>query len=392
MRSRRTGLVAGALLLLALLALLAYVASPYARAASLIVRAAHIGGSAEALAKAGAHAVTRAPQHRVPTRHGGVAAQFYTPDTRISRTVLLIPGIHSMGIGEPRLTGLAAELAASGVNVMTMALPDLERYRITPASSDVIEDAVLWLANQRALAPDGRIGVVGVSFAGGLSVAAAGRPALRDKLAFVLSFGGHGDLPRVMRYLATGEETVVSGVSVHPPHDYGVAVILYGLADRGVVPADQVAPLRKGIEIFLLASQQAAVDKAQSNAGFAAARAYGRTLPEPARTFMGYVNDRAVKKLGPALLPFLNQLGADDPMLSADRAPTPSAPVYLLHGREDTVIPAAESALLAQHLERAGAKVHLLLTGVVTHADVNPTAAASETWKLVSFWAKALEE
>jgi dienelactone hydrolase len=389
MRSRRAGLLAGAILLLLALA---WVVPPYARATSLIVRAAHLGGSVEAFAKANAHPVTRQPKQMLPTRHGEVPAQFYLPDGRSTRTVMLIPGIHSMGIDEPRLISLASELAASGVTVMTLALPDLEHYRITPDSSDVIEDAVLWLTSQPLLAPDGKIGLIGVSFAGGLSVAAAGRPAIRDKLAFVLSFGGHADLPRVMRYLATGVETAVPGVSIHPPHDYGVAVILYGLADRGVVPADQVKPLRHGIEAFLLASQQAAVDKAESEAGFARARLYAKTLPEPARTYMGYVNDRAVNKLGPVLVPFLDQLGADDPMLSADRAAAPAAPVYLLHGREDTVIPAAESALLAEHLENEGADVHLLLTDVVTHADVNHGAAVSEAWNLVSFWARALGE
>ena len=45
----------------------------------------------------------------------------------------------------------------------------------------------------------------GISFSGGLSIVAAGRPALRDKVSYVMSFGGHGDLPRVMKYLASGK-------------------------------------------------------------------------------------------------------------------------------------------------------------------------------------------
>ena len=52
------------------------------------------------------------------------------------------------------------------------------------------------MAAQPDLAPDGRVGIVGISFAGGLSIVAAGRPSIRDKVAFVVSFGGHGDLPR----------------------------------------------------------------------------------------------------------------------------------------------------------------------------------------------------
>jgi hypothetical protein len=45
---------------------------------------------------------------------------------------------------------------------------------------------------------------MGISFAGGLSVVAAGRPALRDHVAYVFSFGGHGDMQRVLRYLCSG--------------------------------------------------------------------------------------------------------------------------------------------------------------------------------------------
>src|SRR5688572_20361740 len=181
-----------------------YVAAPYARAASLFVRAANLGGRTETFANALARPVTAMPRHTVPTRQGAVAAQWYRPDGRVRRAALLVPGVHSMGISEPRLTALAQDLAGSGVAVMTMALPDLMGYQITARSADVIEDAVKWMAAQPGLAPDGRVGMIGISFAGGLSIVAAGREAIRDKVAYVVSFGGHGDLSRVLRYLATG--------------------------------------------------------------------------------------------------------------------------------------------------------------------------------------------
>jgi hypothetical protein len=370
-----------------------FVATPYVRAASLIVRAANLGGRAEAFANDHARTVTVEPPHIVPTRYGNVPAKFYMPEGDVSRSVLLVPGIHSMGIEEPRLTALAKDLSGTGVIVMTMALPDLQAYMITPRATDVIEDAVSWMAQRPNLAPDGRIGIVGISFAGGLSISAAGRPAIRDRVAFILSFGGHGDLARVMRYLATGEAPSVNGLAVHPPHDYGVSVILYGLADRGVVPADQVATLREGIKTFLLASQLTLVSMDQANAMFAKAREMAEAMPEPAKTFMGYVNDRAVKKLGPALLPYLDQLGVNDPALSPQRAPDPpAAAVYLLHGDDDTVIPAAESALLNDYLRGKGANVHLLLSNLITHAEVNRSATTADKWKLISFWASLLRQ
>src|SRR5687767_795997 len=365
-----------------------YLAAPYARAASLFVRAANLGGRTETFADAMSRSVTAMPRHKVPTRQGDVEAQWYRPDGRVRRAALLVPGVHSMGIAEPRLTALARDLAGSGVAVMTMALPDLMGYQITARSADVIEDAVKWIAGQPELAPDGRVGMVGISFAGGLSIVAAGRPSIRDKVAYVVSFGGHGDLGRVLKYLATGEAVQAPGIVTHPPHDYGVAVILYAGADR-VVPPGQVAALRDGIRTFLLASQLTLVNMDQANATFQKARDMVKGLPEPSATLLTYVNDRNVKALGPILVPHLG-LEAD-PAASPERAPSPpAAPVFLLHGDEDVVIPAAESVVLANYLRSKGVEVHLLLSQIITHAELDRGAAMSESWKLVSFWAGVL--
>jgi len=370
----------------------AYVGAPYARAASFIVRAAGLGGRAEEFANRQSRKVTIQPRHQVSTRYGDVPARMYVPEGTSRRTVLLVPGIHSMGIEEPRLTALADDLAGAGVKVMAMALPDLQAYRITPRATDVIEDAVTWMSQRPDLAPDGRVGIIGISFAGGLSISAASRPSIRDKVAFVLSFGGHGDLYRVMRYLTTGEAPQVPGLETHPPHDYGVAVILYGLADRGVVPMDQVEALRKGIETFLLASQLTLVNMDEANATFAKAREIARTLPEPSRTYLNYVNDRAVAKLGPALVPFLQQLGVGDPALSPQLIDHPaSATLFLLHGSGDTVIPAAETVLFSEDLQRKGADVHVLLSELITHAEVNRAATYIDVLKLVNLWAQVFK-
>ncbi len=378
-------------IVLIVLAILGYLAIPYARALSLIVRAANLGGSVEAFANDRARAVTTEPQATIPTRQGDVPARFYRPEGGFTRTVLLVPGIHAMGIDEPRLTGLARDLAGSGLGVMTMALPDLQRYEITPRSTDVIEDAVAWVSQRNDLAPDGKVGLLGVSFAGGMSIVATGRPSIRDRMAFVVSFGGHGDLPRVLRYLCTGEAPHVEGVETHPPHDYGVAVILYGGAPF-VVPPEQVERLREGIRTFLWASQLTLVDQKQADATFTRARDIAKTLPEPAATYLTYVNDRNVKALGALLVRHLGEGDTTSPALSPQRAPSPTAPVYLLHGAGDTVIPAVESVLLGDYLRSKDADVRVLLSRLITHAEVDQRAAATETLRLVSFWASVLQQ
>jgi dienelactone hydrolase len=396
MRTIRRGALA--LFVIALIVVILWGPS-YFRGLSLVVRAADLDGWLKTVAAAGASPYLTDPPTTLDTRHGPVPMRIYRPKGRIARTTLLTPGVHAMGIDEPRLKGLAGDLAESGIAVVTIALPDLMRYRFTAQAVDQIEDAAAWLATQGDLAPDGRVGMMGISFAGGLSVVAAGRPAMRDKVAYVFSFGGHGDLQRVLRYLCTGLEPRPPGASantpqqVRPPHDYGVAVILIGLADR-VVPADQVDALRRGLETFLTASQLTLVDMERAKRTFAESQAIAASLPEPSKTLMEYVNARNTRALGARLLPVLDAIGDEEypPALSPEHSAAPAAPVYLLHGADDTVIPAVETRLLAHHLEGEGTRVLALLSGLITHAEVDRSAAAAETWALVGFWARLLSE
>lgn len=374
-------------------------ALPYLDALGFIIRAADLPGAPATVAEWRASAYTREDVFTVATRAGAVPARFYRPEGRLRRTLLLMPGVHRDGINEARLVGLAEDLAATGFGVLTIAAPDLQKFKITPQVTDVIEDAVKWASAQPQYAPDGKVGLLGISFSGGLSVVAAGRDSIRDHVAFVLSFGGHGDLARVMHYLCSGQvlgdierakhSSAVLGadhVEVHPPHDYGVAVVLLSLADR-VVPPDQVAPLSRGIDGFLLASSLAMTDPAAAIKVFDEMKAYAETLPEPSRTLMTYVNDRAVDKLGPILLPVADGLKDHPamPSLSAERAAPPLAPVLLIHGIDDNVIPSMETVLLAEHL-KGKAKVTGLLSGLITHAEVNRTPNLTEVWRLMRFW------
>jgi dienelactone hydrolase len=364
-----------------------------ARGASLVIRAAQIQGFLARAARVDTQPFTVEPESTVPTRHGPIRARLYRPET-IRRAVLLVPGVHAMGIDEPRLTGLSKELAATGLAVVTMELPDLAQYQFTPRTVDIIEDGARWLADRRDVAADGKVGLMGISFAGGLATVAAGRPGLRDRLAFVFSFGGHGDLPRVLRYLCTGIEPLGPGAPagsaphVRPPHDYGVAVILVGIADR-MVPPEQVEPLRKGIVTFLTASQLDVADKPRAAAIFEDARKQAAALPEPSASLMKAVNDRDVKGLGARLLPALQKIDYPSSLSPEESAP-PSVPVYLLHGTDDTVIPSVETLLLAEHL-RDKTRVKTLLSGLITHAEVDTSVnAAGEVIKLVGFWSDLL--
>lgn len=373
-------------------------ALPRIEALAFIVRVANQPGWAARLARLGAGEIREDAPFDLPTRHGAMPAQLYRPTGAVRRTTLLVPGVHMDGIREERLVGMARALAASGLAVVTVAPPALTHYRVTPESTDQLEDAIAWATARPELAPDGRAGIMAFSFSGGLAVVAAGRPQVRDRVAFVLSFGGHADLLRVLRYLCLGttealppqaelRALAVGGEHIHvpKPHDYGAVVSLLNLADR-VVPAEQVVPLTSAITTFLQASSLDRMNPSQAATVFEQARTMGQALAEPSRTLMGCVSDRDVGKLGQAIAQHLAKLTLPA-ALSPEQSPAPTASVFLLHGADDSVVPASEMILLASKL-RPSTEVHAFASRLITHAEANRSAALGEMWRLSDFWAR----
>ena len=138
----------------------------------------------------------------VPWRGGELPARRYRPFLPSERPILLVPGVHAAGVDEPRLDGFARNLAAHGP---PRCCRRLARSGALPhhAPHDGHDRGCGALAQRpahREPAPEA-IGIIGISFGGGLSIVAASR---LPSVAWVLSFGGHGDLPRTLRYLCTG--------------------------------------------------------------------------------------------------------------------------------------------------------------------------------------------
>src|SRR3989442_15821051 len=126
----------------------------------------------------------------MPARIGRLSVSVYEPDESHRRAAVCTSGLHPSGTGEPRLARLARALAASGVVIVTPDIPELSRFEITPAIPDAIERAGAWLASDSGLSGGRKIGLMGISFSGGLSIVAAARPAIADRVASVFAFGG----------------------------------------------------------------------------------------------------------------------------------------------------------------------------------------------------------
>ena len=370
-----------ALTFVSVVATTVFVAMPYARSAAFVADLAGVDGWWRRLVPIRARAVTTRDV-AIPTRHGPIPARLYQPSGTPLLSLLVYPGIHAGGVDEPRLVSFAGRLAESGVRVLAVPLPDLRVYRISVASTDAIEDSALWMANDRDLAPTGRVGLAGVSFAGGLALVAAGRPSLRDRISMVMALGGHADLPRVMTYLCTGR---LADGTLRSPHDYGVVVVLLATLPRLVPPA-QVAPLERAVLAFLDASSYAQIDPPRAAELLADATRQRDVLPEPSRTLMTHVLGRDTVALGRELLPFVEDVGGSSD-LSPGRSPATQAAVFLLHGLADNVIPSDETVFASQYLQSQGnTNVRQLRTPLISHATLARKFGVRDSWQLISFW------
>ena len=129
-----------------------------------------------------------------------LAARFYYPVGRGNApTVIVLHGVHHLGIEEPRLVAFATALASHGFLAITPELNDLADYRITPQTIESIGECAHFVRQSSGKPAT----IIGLSFAGGLALMAAAEPRWRDDIGLILAVGAYDDLQRVLEYYAT---------------------------------------------------------------------------------------------------------------------------------------------------------------------------------------------
>src|SRR5215467_3595655 len=121
-----------AVAVVALLAILmaTFIARPYGRGLSFVIRAADMSGRLRAVADLGIGGVSER-EIAIPTSNGTLRSRVYAPTRSTRRAVLLVSGLHPSGIDEPRLVRFSRNLSADNVLVVTPAIPELTRFLIS---------------------------------------------------------------------------------------------------------------------------------------------------------------------------------------------------------------------------------------------------------------------
>ena len=302
-------------------------------------------------------------------------ARMYSPrGVGFAPGIVVVHGMHELGINEPRLRAFARSLAASGFFVMTPEVEEIANYRVEAESAAVIGTAAQLFARQLDVPS---VGVLGISFSGGLALVAATDPQYSSSIAWVATVGAHYDLAHVLHFFATGEAERPDGSFEHlTPHEYGPLIVVLDRPGDFFPPQDAA----KATEAIKLVLADKGKDSEELTAQMTPAgqeimqRIYHKQLDSFRQAILGEIDtDR-------------EQLAAASP---AGRLAFVHAPVLLLHGSDDNVIPATELLWLRQRVPQqylAGA----LVSPAISHVDVGHKASLLEQFALVHWMEKLI--
>ncbi|MFO0677553.1 MAG: hypothetical protein U0169_13540 [Polyangiaceae bacterium] len=344
----------------------------HARAAAVLTRLAGIEEGA--LANFGRHPIE---ERSFDMADGSVTvrARYYVPvGVTNPPGVVVLHGVHRSGIDEPRLVKFARTFAAEGILVLTPELEEVKDYRIEPRSLGTIQSAVKTLSDQLG---SRRVGVMGLSFAGGLALRALGTAPASHKVGAVLAIGAHHDLERVLRFFATGTIPRPDGtVLTMPPHEYGPFVLVYSHAED-FFPVADVPAARESLRAWLREDRDGA-------------RTLAASLSPEGREILSRLFDGKVSTFAPRMLAEAERYRSLEGQVSpSGHLGDGSARVFLLHGDHDSVIPPTETLWLAKEVPEArlgGA----LVSPVLTHVELGSGPKVSDRLDLVRLVASYL--
>lgn len=303
---------------------------------------------------------------------GDVRSRMYIPTGKPNAPALIVlHGVHHLGIDEPRLMAFASAMASCGIRVLTPELPDIMDYHVGAASIKTIGESAQWFAQSTG----GPVGVMGLSFSGGLALIAASDPQYQSAFKFIFAVGSQDSMSRVVQYYRTGADLRPNGPEeLLPAHEYGPLVIEYEYVQDFVPPQD-VDVIRPVLRAHLYEDKAA---EAVAEAKLSVAQ------KAEAKELMDGYSPRTRALIAAASQKHTSDM---DELSPGPLLPRMTIPVYLLHGEADNIIPSAETLWMAKELPAETLQA-VLVSRVISHIDMdggNPGLA--EQWRLIHFFA-----
>jgi dienelactone hydrolase len=309
---------------------------------------------------------------------GPVKADLYLPPQGGSRPgILLNHGVVDTGKDDPRLKRFAEILCRAGFVVFVPEFQGMRSFRVSPTDADEIQSAYEAFLSRKERRSNTSCGLFGFSYGAGPAIIAASRPAIREKVRFLVSFGGYYDLQNVLTFIATGHFEFEGKKYFRQPQEYGKWVFLANNLDWVRSPEDRLILKR-------IVQKKLQDEKIRIDSFFPLLGPEGRTIldllthTEPAQT------EKFLKEMPAEIRAVMDSLSVAAALKNLN------ADMILAHGEDDDLIPFTETLRLSQNAPDPK-KVYLQILKSYTHMDPEKRGLSlknlfayhlPETWKL----------
>jgi dienelactone hydrolase len=309
------------------------------------------------------------------TPAGAIRARLYVPRGAANApAIVIVHGVHHLGIEEPRLVALARAISASGIRVLTPQLASLADYHVDSSSIALIG----YSARAFSASLGQKVGVLGVSFGGGLSLLAAADPQFEPYIRCVVSVGAHDDLERVLQFFMSNRIARPDGTMLRmQAHEYGPLVLIYSHVED-FFPAAEVNAARETLRLLLWEDVNESRKRAE-------------LLSPGSRQKMELLYANHMEALaGEMAQSIANHREEMSPVSPHGHLQALRVPVLLLHRAADNVIPPSELLWLEQDVPRAELRA-ALASPAISHASMEGGPSMADNLRLVRFMAEMLE-
>jgi pimeloyl-ACP methyl ester carboxylesterase len=294
---------------------------------------------------------------------------------------VVLHGVTRPGRNHPTLVRFVRALAGTGSQVLVPEIPEWADLYLAPdQASATVRAAVSMLARHPGTRPGG-MGIMGFSLGVPQVLLSATDPELADHIRGVAGFGGYASLDPTLRFLFFGEHEWEGRRYRTEPDPYG----------RWIMGGNYLTSIPKYRDAEDVAQALLALAR---QAGDRQVAAWDSSLDRVKDDLMARVHpDRhdLFRLFAPPAGQNPNRIEADrlipGLVAAADKSSSQarpmdflkevSAPVRLVHGRGDQLIPFSESLRLAQAFP-PNANVRVYLTGLFSHSRAAGVGRAGE--------------
>lgn len=285
-------------------------------------------------------------------RFGCHPSVVYKPNSANGSVIIVLPGLSVYGYQDPRINNLARSFASLGFTTVVPMIPELEELRIDPITISRISDLILKIYEDSILNPSAKpIGLFAPSYSGGVALLAAGKSRLSHCVSAMMLLGSFYNFRSMI--------PVLMMASSKDP--YALLILVRNLLPSTPWYSDELD------QILLTAILDNGFKRRVPESYLKLSKASARVR----ELFHKITADPVFRTelISLALETIDEKQNWKERFNLSDKISHIKAPITLIHGREDPVIPSSESVHLFQSLKDHNKVASLLITDLLDHGE-----------------------